>query len=1078
MNPKNRAYPTCHLSIRVPWHDNEWNGTVCKEPKSNNACLILDRIYEERNDDLEDSNAGKSIELIKESDWPICVQERGMFMAPFEHIRTVKHPYSKYKKYRETHGHYLPTSYHTPPYSAPAIPFRWMNKENIKEYSEAFGLEIDWGCEPEITKNTKWIQSYKNQKEILDCFFDHIEPETSLCFFYAKKVPFVEDYGRILIGVGRVKDVGPSREYEYKEGSEGKLRGMIWDRAISHSIRPDFEDGFLLPYHQALEFAEKHPEKGLDPKDLAVFAPEGRVDQFSYVSEHVSNDSAIEVLVDCKESITKAKEYGLKGPWEKILNWIDDRLNEVWKMRGPCPGLGSALNALGIGLGTFIAKELSDHINENENPWDILEEVFDNPNEFLSSYLASQIDTFQIVWEVLPEERKELLKLLSRFDINPDQAKMIFSEKEKKKNGFEFDDDEILENPYLIFEYTKHTKDPIRFITVDHGVFPDPIIRNEHPLPGTSKIKSGIDWRRVRALIVDILERATYEGHTLLPQFIVFDLIDSKKIDPPCELNEDILRAFERYFEGSIRCVEMADGSRAYQLEYLGEMGDVIKEKILDGIKEERNETDIDWLEAVENYFISIEEPLEKSKDIKSETLARKEKSKSLKEIFESRVSVLIGSAGTGKTTLLSILCHQDEIKDNGILLLAPTGKARVKLEQSMKDLDIRGYTIAQFLNSNERFDGDTQRFKLNSKKAEYNGDTIIIDEASMLTEEMLAAVLQSIHGYKRLILVGDPNQLPPIGSGRPFMDIKSKLQPKKFNESTKIGSSYAELEINRRQIESDEERKDIEFAKWFRGEELEPGADSVFDILNNLESSEHLKFIKWSEENEFQEKIMDVLIDELNLDKDDDYTNFNLSIGANNNGYFVIGAAEKVDDWQILTPVRNWKHGVIEINRLLHNKFKGRKCKELKDTFEEPDPMGVEGIIKGEKVINLINRNDKYISRIKKRGYIANGEIGVGVGFYRNINNNGIFDSLYIEFSSQQGYTYPFYRRDFGGDEVLPSVELAYALTVHKAQGSEFGKVILVLPNNCPFISRELIYTALTRQKRWNNHIMSRKSI
>ena len=71
----------------------------------------------------------------------------------------------------------------------------------------------------------------------------------------------------------------------------------------------------------------------------------------------------------------------------------------------------------------------------------------------------------------------------------------------------------------------------------------------------------------------------------------------------------------------------------------------------------------------------------------------------------------------------------------------------------------------------------------------------------------------------------------------------------------------------------------------------------------------------------------------------------------------------------------------------------------------------------------------------------------------------------LKVEFSSQPGFMYSFSGRDFG-EETSPVLELAYALTVHKAQGSEFGTVLVVLPNPCRLLSRELLYTALTRQK------------
>ena len=60
-----------------------------------------------------------------------------------------------------------------------------------------------------------WTQAYENQKELLDCFFDQIKPETSLCFLYAKRAPFTEKSGRVIIGVGRVKNVGKAVEYDY-----------------------------------------------------------------------------------------------------------------------------------------------------------------------------------------------------------------------------------------------------------------------------------------------------------------------------------------------------------------------------------------------------------------------------------------------------------------------------------------------------------------------------------------------------------------------------------------------------------------------------------------------------------------------------------------------------------------------------------------------------------------------------------------------------------------------------------------------------------------------------------------------
>ncbi len=96
---------------------------------------------------------------------------------------------------------------------------------------------------------------------------------------------------------------------------------------------------------------------------------------------------------------------------------------------------------------------------------------------------------------------------------------------------------------------------------------------------------------------------------------------------------------------------------------------------------------------------------------------------------------------------------------------------------------------------------------------------------------------------------------------------------------------------------------------------------------------------------------------------------------------------------------------------------------------------------------------------------YIANGEIGMAIGFFWKRGLPDLRYKLEVEFSSQPGHKYDFTARDFR-EEGNPVLELAYALTVHKSQGSEFGTVVLVLPSPCRLLSRELLYTALTRQK------------
>lgn len=1104
---KERIYPIKHISIRVPWTDTGWEGKVCNYPNLNSSCLILDRLAPKKDDgpdyclnyDItkqkkywnlhENSNTGISIDKLDHTCRPSCMGERMAFLSPFDYDITIKYPYT----FVDILNHFLPMKLKNPPFSAFTVPFNWLSKRGAKRLLEERILPISFELEKEFERDTgiktDWMNAIENQKMIIEWFYRYIEPEKSLCFFYAKKVPFVEDQNRIIIGVGRVTQIDPYREYDYKE--EREYRGIIWERTIHHSIRPDFDDGFLLPYHQALKFAEENPDVKFDPLELAVYPPKGKVGEFSFVSEHVSSDSAIDVLLSCAESLKKAMKYGIEGPWEKSLRWINIQLGELWKMRGPYPGMGSALTALGLSLGNFIAWEIANQRSDNEDPWLILESAFKDPENYLSSNLAFEVKEMKDIWDVLQQDEKDLLKLISRFDLSPLQATMILLPEAREEFNLIFEDKDILENPYQIFEKTRHTVDPVSFLTIDHGLLPGHEIATKFPLPEVSKIESELDWRRISALIVEILEDASLLGHSLLPQNLIIEKSKELQLEPPCNLNEKILRAKEKYFSNVIKKVEMLDGKPAYQLNEVLEMGKFIKTKIMARMKGERNLSDINWEDIL---YRTLEQKHGRiSPNDESEQKARNEKAKALREIAESRISVLIGSAGTGKTTLLSILSNQDEIKDKGILLLAPTGKARVKMEQALglssrKDPKIMAYNVAQFLVMSKRYDPETGRFILNDEPAKRVGETVIIDESSMLTEEMLGSLLQSIKGYKRLILVGDRYQLPPIGTGRPFVDIITELKPENIDDADKfpkVDSFYAELTINRRQtlekFKKCGKRVDIKLSNWFRGGSVKSSDDEIFDILTGSVKSNCLQIYQWDEPEEFRKLLFEILKKELGLKNDGDYNTFNNSLGAFD-GIFKVGSARKAEDWQILSPIRNRMHGVSEINRIIHQKFKTayiRSSKSQKNKYRLAQPAGLEEIVWGDKVINIRNQflgawktNNIDGKGKEEDGYLANGEIGLLVDTSR-INKKSF--ALKFEFSSQECVTYSFFDsltpmnskfKFKNADEDQPSIELAYALTVHKAQGSEFGKVILVIPRNSFTLSRELIYTALTRQK------------
>ena len=209
-----RRLPPHHVTIRVPWHDGGWTGSVCARPLDNTSCLILPRIGEGRRDEVEARCASRRLDELDRADLPPCVGERVSFMAPFALTRTMTHPYTEY--YPETHGHFAPTRFVHPAHSAACVPFRWMLREKVEgnakdgEVGIAERLKLGWipDREPDIRNHqgkeveTAWVQERDNQLAMLDTFFGALRPEESLCFFYAKRTPLSEHSRRVIVGRG------------------------------------------------------------------------------------------------------------------------------------------------------------------------------------------------------------------------------------------------------------------------------------------------------------------------------------------------------------------------------------------------------------------------------------------------------------------------------------------------------------------------------------------------------------------------------------------------------------------------------------------------------------------------------------------------------------------------------------------------------------------------------------------------------------------------------------------------------------------------------------------------------------
>lgn len=1065
-----RTLPYRHLSIRVPWHDTGWEGSVCADPLANSSCLRLSRIAEARNDAVEVKLAGRPWTDLADSDLPPCSAERAGFMSPRSRMITKRHPYASWN---DVYRRFLPTTYELPSFSADCVPFRWMLRDQAAEIADQYSLPYEVALETAVDleaelKNPIWVQHATNQQLLLDTFFSVVRPERTLCFFYAKVSPVSEDPRRILIGVGRALSHGAAMPYLQEGDGFGSV---LWERVIQHSIRPTMEDGFILPYHELLELAAGG---GCDPETHAVFVPEEFGLQFSYASEHVSHDAALALLLALDRKIDGIASL-VSGTWAGVRQWLSERIAEVWQARGPCPGLGAALTAFGLPEGVLVAFAAQNRLADNEDPWPLVDKWLRDPSS--DAEISGRIGpTMSKAWSATSDERRNLLRLLSRFDLTIDQTTRLYQETERAKAKIELSDSELLANPYLIYEADRFGLEPVAVGTVDRGVFPDDRVRLAHPLSPPSLVAESVDPRRVRALSIDVLERAAGDGHSLLSRSHVIQDIREQPLDPECPLGLDVIAVCADALPPEVVTVAMGDGEPAYQLARFASARQTIARQVSRRLKGARLPITASWREVIDDQLGAY--PVDDDGD---EELARQEKAAALEVLATSRISVLIGAAGTGKTTLLRALSTLPGVAEGGLLLLAPTGKARVRMQEAIGH---DAATLAQLLVRIDRYDPETGRYHRSDHDRVNTARTVIVDESSMLTEDALDALLDGIEGFDRLILVGDPRQLPPIGVGRPFVDIIQHLRAQCGTLGfPRVGPSYAELTVPRRQIGTgaDHERADLLLAEWFAGGEPSPGADEIWDRLGRGEDVGTISLRQWTTSAELHALLRSELANAiLEMSDDRDAQGFQQSYGGKLVGehvYFNVGAALSAEGWQVLSPVRADGGGVNELNRMLQRSYRDQTLDLARNGIgwnaKVPRPAGPQEIVYGDKVINIRNktRRQYYPDIPDVLEYVANGEIGIVTGPFKAKGKKTPLNRLEVEFSTQPGTAYKFWFNELGGDDGSSVLELAYAITIHKSQGSEFGTTFVILPNPCRLLSRELLYTALTRQR--NNIIV-----
>lgn len=408
-----------------------------------------------------------------------------------------------------------------------------------------------------------------------------------------------------------------------------------------------------------------------------------------------------------------------------------------------------------------------------------------------------------------------------------------------------------------------------------------------------------------------------------------------------------------------------------------------------------------------EEYFEKRIAEIEKNTKIELDDIQKT----AVKTAVENGLMVITGGPGTGKTTTINTIIKYFELEGYEIRLAAPTGRAAKRMTETS---GYEAQTIHRMLEisggiSDDNSDRASQGMHFERDESNpLETDVIIVDEMSMVDINIMNSLLKAVAIGTKLILVGDVDQLPSVGPGNVLKDIiNSGCIPVVKLEKIFRQAAESEIVINAHKINKGEHVVLNKYSRDFLFVRRD-SADAIIAAMCTLIKSKLPGYV--------------------NAD---------------------------INDIQILTPSRKSAVGVERLNRIMQDFLNPSDVTKMEKTF------GDVTFREGDKVMQI--KNNYQMEWEKKSRYGITYESGTGIyngdtGVIEEINT--FAERIIVKFEDEKYVSYEF--------KQLDELELAYAITIHKSQGSEYPAVIIpMFTGPRMLMTKNLLYTAVTRAKK-----------